>query len=290
MNASSKTSTSPGESRPDKAGFGRTRIGSIAIAILLAVYALLQPHLNERYGLNLPGLGKNGAPATMAEKSAEQSASESGTSANEATRNRTDESDELANADRGATERASTPTLTARDKTPDSPPTASVPPAGSAPPAEKSSKSSAPTNTKQASTKTEDDADGDLLFGILREVRHDRFLSPQGIQYNPGSAEGHRLEHLRRHIKDQPKRPGKHGVFDGGMEGALATIDRAYERAKKKIKTTKRVEGDRTVYTVDMGGRVGFVGGRDGGRQRNPMARRVRIVLEGTQFITAFPL
>ena len=106
----------------------------------------------------------------------------------------------------------------------------------------------------------------------------------------PGSAEGHRLEHLRRHTKDQPSRPGKHGVFDGGMEGALVTIDKAYERAKKKQRTTKEISRDRTIYTVDMGRRVGYVGGRDGKNSGNPMARRVKLVLEGTQVITAFPL
>lgn len=74
------------------------------------------------------------------------------------------------------------------------------------------------------------------------------------------------------------------------MEGALATIDRAYERAKKNQRTTKKVDDGRTIYTVDMGKRVGYVGGRDGNRKRKPMARRVRLVLEGTRVITAYPL
>ena len=42
--------------------------------------------------------------------------------------------------------------------------------------------------------------------------------------------------------------------------------------------------------SVDMGRRVGFVGGREGNRMRKPMARRVRIVLDGTRVITACPL
>jgi hypothetical protein len=129
-----------------------------------------------------------------------------------------------------------------------------------------------------------------LLHGLLREISFDRFISPAGLLYTPGSAEGHRLEHLRRHTKDDPGRPGSHGVFDGEMEGALKTIDRAYERAKKNQRTTKSVDGDRTIYTVDMGGRIGYVGGRDGGRKRKPMARRVRMVLEGNRVITAYPM
>jgi hypothetical protein len=52
-------------------------------------------------------------------------------------------------------------------------------------------------------------------------------------------------------------------------------------------KTTDR---NRTIYTVDLGKRIGFIGGQDGGRRRNPMARRVRLVLEGKRVITAYPM
>ncbi len=129
-----------------------------------------------------------------------------------------------------------------------------------------------------------------LKYGALREVGDERYLSPAGLLYTPGSAEGHRLEHLRRHTADQPDRPGKHGVFDGGMEGALKTIDQAYENAKIGKRTTKHTEDGRTIYTVDMGQGIGFVGGREGNRRNKPMARRVQIVLDGNRVITAYPL
>jgi hypothetical protein len=132
--------------------------------------------------------------------------------------------------------------------------------------------------------------DPTLKYGLLREVSRDRYLSPAGLLYAPGSAEGHRLEHLRRHTIDDPSRPGSHGVFDGEMAGALKTIDRAYELAKKGQRTTKQEDQGRTIYTVDMGSRIGYVGGRDGGRRRKPMARRVRIVVEGNRLITAYPM
>ncbi len=74
------------------------------------------------------------------------------------------------------------------------------------------------------------------------------------------------------------------------MAGALKTIDRAYERAKTGQRTTKQIEEGRVVYTVDMGGRVGYIGGQDGNRTKKPMARRVRIVLDQQRVITAFPL
>jgi len=142
-----------------------------------------------------------------------------------------------------------------------------------------------PTATPEAGV----DGDPNLKFGLLRDLGGERYLSPAGLQYTRGSAEGHRLKHVERHTADQPSRPGKHGVFDGGMPGALETIDRAYERAKNKQRTTVKQDRDRTIYTVDMGSRVGFVGGQSGRRQRNPMARRVQLVLEDNRVITAYP-
>lgn len=135
-----------------------------------------------------------------------------------------------------------------------------------------------------------DPSDPSLKYGLLQEIGRDRYLSPAGLLYTPGSAEGHRLEHLKRHTADQPSRPGKHGVFDGGMEGALTSIEKAYEKAQAEQRTTTEVDGNRTIYTVDMGKRIGYVGGREGNQKRKPMARRVRLVLEGNRVITAFPL
>ncbi len=149
-----------------------------------------------------------------------------------------------------------------------------------------------PANVPKSKGTTKADqspADLSLKYGLLREIGNDRYQSPAGLVYAPGSAEGHRIEHVRRHTKDDPGRPGSHGVFDGGIEGALKTIDQAYEKAKAGQRTTKQEDDGRTIYTVDMGKRVGFVGGRDGGRKRNPMARRVMIVLEGNRVITAYP-
>ena len=73
------------------------------------------------------------------------------------------------------------------------------------------------------------------------------------------------------HAKDDPDRPGKHGVFDGGDEEALATIDEAYELAKAGgPRVRKRQEGDRTVYEANLGRRIGYLGGREGERLRHP--------------------
>lgn len=150
-----------------------------------------------------------------------------------------------------------------------------------------------PPTAEEADRRTEDSSprsDPSLKYGLLQEIGPDRYLSPAGLLYTPGSAEGHRLEHLKRHTADQPGRPGKHGVFDGGIEGALTTIEKAYEKAKVKQRTTTQVDGSRTIYTVDMGKRIGYVGGREGNQKSKPMARRIRLVLEGNRVITAFPL
>lgn len=130
----------------------------------------------------------------------------------------------------------------------------------------------------------------DLQYGILKEISPNRYRSPAGLLYTPGSSEGHRLEHLRRHTADMPGRSGKHGVFDGGMPTALQVIDQAYQNAVAGIRTTESTDQGRTIYTVDMGTRIGFIGGREGNRRRKPMARRVRLVLDGDRLITAFPM
>lgn len=142
----------------------------------------------------------------------------------------------------------------------------------------------------QAGESPETTAGDQRLFGILQPLGRDRYRSPAGLLYTPGSAEGHRLKHLQRHVVDDPDRPGPHGVFDGGMEGALQTIDRAFARAEQGRGATRQEDQGRTIYTVDLGGRVGFVGGREGRRKRHPSARRVRLVLEGNRVITAYPL
>jgi hypothetical protein len=242
-------------SEPTRGGGRNAKKSAVSIAIVVGIvlYAFLQPRLNDRWGWELPGIGgPSGEDVVLAD--GQDSDSPSSRPSRDV-----DEGDRRFDASRD------------RNAEPDTPSTSSA------------------TRTEPAS-ELKQDTDADLRYGLLREIRRDRFLSPQGLQYVPGSAEGHRLEHLRRHTRDQPSRPGKHGVFDGGMEGALMTIDKAYERAKNKQRTTKEISRERTIYTVDMGRRVGYVGGRDGKRLGNPMARQVKLVLDGTQVITAFPL
>lgn len=244
--------------RPNKS----TTVGGVALAVLVAVYAVAQPVLNERFGWQLPGVqqfAQNDEPV-VAEK------------------------------------REKKPELTTPKTTPlkaEKPPKVvdSKPKTGSGPLAnvrsKESTSSTRPTVPPPAKTPPAEDS---LLYGILADQGSDRFLSPAGLMYVPGSQEGHRLKHVERHTVDDPGRPGSHGVFDGGMASALATIDKAYRKAKTGSQTSKQEEDGRTIYTVDMGSRVGYVGGSDGKRRKNPMARRVRLVLERNRVITAYPM
>lgn len=259
-------------------------IGGVAIIALVGLYALARPAMNERFGWDLPairtdaqgqvqiddGPGSQSSKVTAQNDDSSPAAKQSPGSATSGSES-TAKSTKRAAPDSAAKKRDVTPKsggpLAARVRSP--------------------TRDDAPVSGSTPAAAASGD-DEDLLYGILKEVAKDRYVSPAGLQYTPGSAEGHRLEHLRRHTKDDPRR-GIHGVFDGGMEKALQTIDKAYDRAKKGQRTTKKVDGDRTIYTVDMGGRIGFIGGQEGNRKRNPMARRVQLVLEGTRVITAYP-
>jgi len=230
-----------------------TTAGGAGIAVLLALYAFSQPILNERFGWQLPELAQAAQQdATTPAPPPRADASEDGL-----------------------------PPPPAATASPDAP--AKRIPAG---PLAKIGQST----PQSADVGTATDADDELLYGILVDQGGERYVSPAGLLYTPGSQEGHRLRHLERHVVDDPDRPGSHGVFDGGMAGALRTIDRAYTKAKTGVQTSTTQEDGRTIHTVDLAARVGYVGGSEGRRRKNPMARRVRLVLERNRVITAFPM
>jgi hypothetical protein len=108
--------------------------------------------------------------------------------------------------------------------------------------------------------------------------------------YLPGSREGHRLKHVLKHAKDDPSKP-VHGVFSGDRDQILAWIDIAYEKGRKGGKGVNRSEeNDRVVYVVDMGKKIGYVGGQVGKRKNRPPCRYLQLVLEdGNEVITAYP-
>lgn len=229
----------------------RSTVGAFVVALLVAGYSLIAPAISRQIGIDLPTLtADRDGGVRVSEGVSSKTSSEIATTVGPENSSTSGE-------------RSETPKFS-------------------------------PTKPDANASKTRHDevadADDGLLYGRLREISPDRFMSISGLLYTPGSAEGHRLEHLRRHTVDQPGRAGSHGVFDGDMDGAIETIDLAYERAKKGQRTTQTTDQGRTIYTIDMGQRIGFIGGRNGKQKRNPMARRVRLIVEGNRVITAYPL
>ncbi len=55
-------------------------------------------------------------------------------------------------------------------------------------------------------------------------------------------------------------------------------------------RTDIKRDGERIIYTVDLGRRIGYVGGQSGNRKGRPAARHMKLVLIEDRLITAFPL
>ncbi len=132
---------------------------------------------------------------------------------------------------------------------------------------------------------------GDDIERILQTSRpRETYESPAGLRYRPGSQHGHRLKHLMSHAQDQPDRPGQHGVFDTAVPSeVVALVDVAYRQARTGKNTREKREQGRTIYTINLGRRIGTIGGESGNRRNHPVARHLRLVLEGKNLITAFP-
>jgi len=228
---------------------------AVGIVVVLIAYGLLQPVLNQQLGWQLPSLASLQQPEN-----------------------------------RQSTTRPVPPSSAASpaDSSADLLPSESQPESAALPPA--TAPASERDTSKPSGESTGASSRTSLLYGILRETAADDYLSPAGLRYTRGSAEGHRLQHIERHLVDDPSRPGKHGVFDGDMPQVIRWIDEAYELAKRGARGTKKSEEDgRVVYEASFSKPIGYVGGRDGRRDNNPDARRLRLVVDGNKVITAFP-
>lgn len=226
-------------------------------AVLIIAYWLLAPVINQQLGTSLPELGNSEVRKRATQVS--------------------DQNDPTAGVATSPSRQANAPSDSS--------------PAGTAKSATTPARTSGDSANDAKDRAKNNDRSSQLRYGILREVQPDRFLSPAGLMYGPGSQEGHRLKHLERHTRDAPSRPGKHGVFEGDMPVVLQLIDEAYAMARVgDPNVSKDEQGDRAVYTIDMERTIGFVGGREGNARGKPPAEQLRLVLEGNQVITAFPL
>ncbi|MCU0716374.1 MAG: hypothetical protein MUD03_09630 [Pirellula sp.] len=133
-------------------------------------------------------------------------------------------------------------------------------------------------------------ADSATAESFLQKVGDQTFRSPAGLVYKRGSAEGHRLKHLERHLRDIPDRPGPHGVFNGTMDEFLRIIDAGYTRAKNKESgTSVKNDNGREEIDIRFPSEIGFLGGQEGKRKGNPPLKRLKIILDEDSVITAYP-
>jgi hypothetical protein len=127
--------------------------------------------------------------------------------------------------------------------------------------------------------------------GRLKYLGNDTWESPLGLQYGPDFQYGNRVQHVLRHSANQPLREFEHGVFDGSRREVIGLIDEAWAIAKQGGPNVQsHTVGVKTVYTVDMGRRVGWVGGQGGAALGHPVANNIQLVIRnGNQVITGFP-
>ena len=233
----------------------------VGMLVALVLYFFLQPKLNAWFGWNLPSIAAMAGNETPAKPAYPKSASPK------------------AAQPKAAQPKVAQPELASTQATepkPAQPKTASTKPSGE------------PTKSP-ATAKTEQQDDS--KYRILKPLGRDRYESPAGLIYAPGSEEGHRLSHIARHLEDQPDRPGSHGVFDGDMAAFLVAIDDAYKRARGHAKGTKsRLEDGMTVYEAPFDQTIGYLGGTEGARKKNPKLKKLRLVLRDRNLITAFPI
>jgi hypothetical protein len=280
---------------------------AVAIVFALIAYTLVQPFANSRFGWSLPslagvlGMENQAADQPASDKSVASKSGESTAKADE-TRTRSNQANSAESESVGklndqlesvsSSTESETKATTSPAKLPTKLPEKG-PEKGLADEKASNAKpsSSATGSAKQAEAKpAKPEAASDLLYGLLKDVGREVYISPAGLRYTRGSEEGHRLKHIEKHLKDIPDRPGKHGVFDGDMAQVLRWIDDGYTRGKQGAKgVRKRQEDSRTVYEVPFTKPIGYVGGRDGKRDQNPDAKRLRLVVDGDQVITAFP-
>jgi hypothetical protein len=235
---------------------------TVIIVVALIGYVLLQPQVNKWFGLSLPSVASLvGDEKQTSQKKQEKLNSNEKTSTTKvdskaSTEEKSDKEDSVSKAP-PSQPRVSQPQV--------SQPRVSDPTVGA-------------------------ERDSEKVHGFLTEIGRNRFESPAGLVYGPGSEEGHRLKHIERHLEDQPKRPGSHGVFEGDMHAFLVAIDDAYSRAKSGGKGTKKIQDEgSTIYEASFKKPIGFLGGQEGGRKRNPPLKQLRVVVRGNSLITAFP-
>jgi hypothetical protein len=125
----------------------------------------------------------------------------------------------------------------------------------------------------------------------LKEGRRGTKVSPAGLVYTGSRSGEHRTEHVLRHAKHQPNRPGNHGVFDADGDDVFRLIDEAYALIQKNSRQVSKdpPRDGKTAYLVDMKRRIGYRGGKSGNRAGKPVAKKMKLILAEDRVITAYP-
>ena len=258
---------------------------AVAIIAALIVYVLLQPRLNQWFGWNLPSVASltGDEPAkTQPKKKADAKPSSASKS------NKSQAATDYPELESTAPEQKKPEQKLPEQKSPDKPKASSDP--NNPPPSKSKASSNGSEASKTSGSATKSKSPSQSVEDYLKQVGKNRFESPAGLIYKPGSEEGHRLKHIERHLKDIPDRPGSHGVFDGSMVEFLMAIDDAVTRAKRKLKGTSMEEDDGAmVYEASFDKPIGFLGGETGKRKKNPKVKKMRVVIQDDAVITAFP-
>ena len=253
--------------------------------VLLVVYLLLRPWLVERYGWDLPGftdVKSKGAAHAPDETSSRRQRSDKNRPVDVPVASEPDvDSVEPEETDHQISNRQNLPQASGDPvaKSAGSP----TPPTGPAsqPPADHSK----PKNTAPAERPSPAGTSKPAWKG-LRSIGRGKFESPAGLVYDQ-----YRIDHVLEHTRDNTDKPS-HGVFDATTQDeVLALIDEAFDLARKRgpPQVVTEEEGDRTAYTVNLNRKVGRAGGQSGARRRKPPLQKVKIVVEETRVITAYP-
>jgi hypothetical protein len=125
----------------------------------------------------------------------------------------------------------------------------------------------------------------------LKDGRRGTKVSPAGLVYTGSRSGEHRTEHVLRHAKDQPNRPGNHGVFDADGDDVFRLIDEAYGLIKKNSRQVSKdpPRDGKTAYLINMNRRIGYRGGKSGNRAGKPAAKKMKLILAEDRVITAYP-
>lgn len=257
---------------------------------LLVVYLLLRPWLMERYGWDLPGLTdvkpKPGAsaPDGSADKQSRGSKNRPVDVPVVLEQEEPEPHADKPVASSGRRPSSGTATINEPQVAPSDPATvkpAGKPAAPSATPTVNTSKpKSSASSAKPPATASKSEWKG------LKSISRGKFESPAGLVYDQ-----YRIDHVMEHTRDNTDKPS-HGVFESTTQDeVLSLIDEAFELTKKRgpPQVVTEDEGDRTAYTVNLNRQVGRAGGQSGARRRNPPLQKIKIVVEETRVITAYP-